>query len=162
MKHYYLFKLRAVLLLFALLCSMPNVWADDSGTIDGTNLTWAYNSTTKTLTISGSGDMNLPETWRTWTTIEDYCQTIIIESGVSTIGDNAFNSFDVVSSVSIPNTVVSIGEYAFRDCKKLTSIIIPNGVLSIGEYCFWGCDELESAQIPNTVTSIGKCAFCGC
>ncbi len=81
---------------------------------------------------------------------------------VTSIGENAFNCCENLTSVSIPNSVTSIGEGAFGGCKGLTSVIIPNSVTSIGDRAFEGCQNLTSVTIGNSVTSIGKLAFRNC
>ena len=58
--------------------------------------------------------------------------------------------------------VTSIGENAFEECERLTSIVIPNSVSSIGEAAFYGCTALSSFIIPSSVTNIGFGAFEGC
>ena len=66
------------------------------------------------------------------------------------------------NSTLIPSGVTSIGETAFSQCRSLTSITIPNSVTSIGDYAFYNCSGLTSVTIPNSVTSIGASAFRNC
>ena len=46
------------------------------------------------------------------------------------------------SNTIIPNTATSIGDNAFNDINSLTSIVIPESVTSIGLYAFNGCNSL--------------------
>ena len=85
-----------------------------------------------------------------------------IGSGVTSIGDSAFNNCYSLSSITIPNTVTSIGMTSFKDCYSLSSITIPNTVTSIGIASFSHCYSLSSITIPNTVTSIGATTFSHC
>ncbi len=124
--------------------------------------TYSYDSSTKTLTIGGSGEVNAGTvgavlTFRD-TTIE-YVQHIVFDphSNITSIGDGAFNG-SIIESIDIPNTVTSIGSSAFGNCSNLTSITIPNSVTSIGYGAFAGT-ALESVTIPDSVTSIGDYAF---
>ena len=87
---------------------------------------------------------------------------VVIEDGVTSIGNHAFELCPSLTSVTIPNSVKSIGSYAFLYCKGLTSITIPNSVTSIGGFAFEGCSGLTSITIPNSVTSIGDYAFYVC
>jgi len=81
---------------------------------------------------------------------------------VTSIGNSAFQSCTVLTSITIPNSVTSIGNSAFQSCTVLTSITIPNSVTSIGDYAFYNCRGLTSITIPSSVTSIGNSAFQGC
>ena len=63
---------------------------------------------------------------------------------------------------SIPTGVTTIGEYAFNKCKNLTSIEIPNSVITIGERAFYECENLTSIEIPISVENIYNNVFYGC
>ena len=81
---------------------------------------------------------------------------------VVAIGDSAFATNILLTSVVIPNSVTSIGDYAFQSCTALTSLTIGNGVTTIGDRAFDSCTSLTSLTIPNGVTSIGDSAFLYC
>ena len=88
--------------------------------------------------------------------------SITIPNSVTSIGYQAFYGCSGLTSVTIGNSVTSIGWCAFSGCSGLTSVTIPNSVTSIGNYAFDGCSGLTSVTIGNSVTSIGYQAFCGC
>jgi formylglycine-generating enzyme required for sulfatase activity len=81
---------------------------------------------------------------------------------VTRIGDNAFEAFANITSVTIPGSVTSIGHHAFCDCTGLASITIGNGVASIGYQAFQSCTNLANVVIPDSVTSMGHHAFYNC
>ena len=56
----------------------------------------------------------------------------------------------------IPTGVTVIGDYAFNECSKLTKIVIPDGVTTIGASAFDFCSALECLTIPASVTKIGE------
>ena len=87
---------------------------------------------------------------------------VIIEDGVTSIGNYAFCYCYNLTSITIPDTVTSMGECTFECCTSLTSITIPNSVTSIGESAFKNCLDLTSITIPDSVTSIGYEAFYSC
>ena len=125
-------------------------------------VTYSYDKGTHTLTISGQGPMKTGWEKVPWDSFKKDIQKVIIESGVTSIGNYAFSSCSSITSFTIGNSVTSIGEWAFSGCIELTSITIPNSVTSIGPWAFMGCIELTSITIPNSVTSIGKRAFEDC
>lgn len=59
----------------------------------------------------------------------------IIQTATNQIVRGTFNTI-------IPNTVTSIGDNAFNDINSLTSIVIPESVTSIGQYAFSFCNSL--------------------
>ena len=88
--------------------------------------------------------------------------SMIIPSGVTSIGDWTFEGCRGLTSLTIPSGVTSIGNRAFHGCSGLTSLTIPSGVTSIGNYAFHDCSGLTSLTLPSSVTSIGYGAFDGC
>ena len=142
--------------------------ADESGTC-GNNLTWNYIEATKTLTISGSGKMydydmifGIPQSIITtpWASLCQDINSVILEDGVTNIGNHAFNNCSNMTSITIPSSVESIGEYAFQFCSKITSIIVPNNVNYIGVNAFRGCSSLLSFTIPAGVKEINYFSEC--
>jgi len=88
--------------------------------------------------------------------------TVIIENGVTNIGDFVFQDCSALTEVTIPASVTSIGNDAFKKCYQLASVTIPDGVETIGSNAFLGCSSLTAINIPASVTSIGEAvvAFC--
>ena len=114
--------------------SVKDVSAETSGTTG--DCTWTYDETTKTLTISGYGDMEDFEYFSepTWFRFRNDIYNIVIENGVTSITNYAFEDCKYLVNLKIPNSVTSIGYEAFRDCTSLADITIPNSVKSIS-YC---------------------------
>ena len=125
------------------------------------DITWTL-SDDGTLTISGTDMPDYSSEKAPWYSRRQIIEKVVIENGVTSIGDYAFRGCNSLTSITIPNSVTSIGDYAFSECYRLTSITIPNSVTSIGDYAFYGCSGLTSITIPNSVTSIGDYAFSGC
>ena len=88
-------------------------------------------------------------------------KSVIIESGVTRIGNEAF-AFSLITSITIPEGVTSIGDMAFYSCKYLESINIPESVTTIGNQTFDRCEKLTSINIPENVVRIGHFAFWNC
>ena len=132
--------------------------AVESGTC-GDNLTWTLDG--GVLVISGTGAMTVySSSQSTWAAAK--IRSVVIESGVTSIGYSAFSSCSNLTSVEIPDSVTSIGDYAFSNCSSLASIAIPNSITSIGQGAFSGCSRLTSITIPDSVTNISPSAFSSC
>ena len=137
----------------------------------GDNVTYSLDTETGVLTISGTGNMR-DYTVKQYNSYifrntfldsnDQYVKKLIIDFGVTSIGEYSFYNCTRLESVTIPDSVTSIGSCAFSGCTSLTSVIIPNSVTSIGRYAFSGCANLTSITIPDSVTSIGGYAFSGC
>ena len=140
--------------------------AEETGTATWTqtesdNLVWTLYDN-GTLTISGEGAMknyynNSPATQK-----KDNIKKVVIEDGVTSIGEFAFRDCSSLTSIEIPSSVTNIGNGAFSDCSSLASITIPESVTSIGNFAFCGCIRLTDITIPKSVTSIGINVFGDC
>ena len=95
----------------------------------GSNTKW-YLTDSGELVICGTGDMgnyrldNVP-----WYSLRTEIKTVTVESGVTSIGNNAFSG-----------------------CQNLTSVELPDGITSIGYGVFYGCSSLTDVNIPDSVT----------
>ena len=136
----------------------------DSGTC-GENQTWTLDDA-GVLTITGTGDMTdfamrrpIPDVIPPWYDNHVAIQQVIIESGITSIGTQAFEGCTNLSAVSIPDTVQTIGTYAFQSCSSLRSICIPEGVVSIDGGAFLGCYNIRWIELPQSLQTIGSSAF---
>lgn len=116
-----------------------------------------------TLTISGTDmpDYKYDE-HSPWYSKRDKIQKVVIENGVTNIGNNAFYNCSSLTSVTISNSVTNIGGCAFYKCSSLTSVTIPNSVTSIGSSAFEKCSGLTTITISCSVINIGSEAFHDC
>lgn len=83
---------------------------------------------------------------------------------VTAIADQAFQSCNGLSSVTVPASVTSIGYRAFGDCDNLTSVSFGSNsnLTSLGSLAFYNCKNLTGITIPSGVTSIGERTFWQC
>ena len=126
------------------------------------DLTWTLDAE-GTMTISGTGAMkNYDTDYSPATQKKDNVEKVVIQEGITSIGNYAFYNCSNLASIEIPEGVTSIGNYAFYNCSSLTSIEIPSSVTSIGNGAFAGCGKLTSIEIPSGVTNIGDNAFYDC
>ncbi len=87
---------------------------------------------------------------------------LVIPETVTSIGDNAFNGAQCLTSVKIPETVTFIGASAFAECHNIATLELPSNITSINAYTFYGCRSLRNMTLPSSLTSIGERAFENC
>lgn len=126
----------------------------------GTDVKWVLEDD-GTLTISGSGKMVFEDS-APWGSYKENIKKTVIESGVTSIAEGAFDDCSKMANIDIPDTVQSIGGCAFYGCESLTSVKIPEGVTKIEWKTFCLCSSLKKIVIPDTVTSIEYMTFNGC
>lgn len=152
-----------VLIIFLCAGSIFPAYADGgmTGTC-GENLNWVLDEE-GILTISGAGALiSDHDTIYPWTSIREDIRTVIIESGVTSIGESAFFECLSLTNIEIPGSVDEIGSRAFWGCNGLENVTISTGVNSIGNSAFSNCKKLTAITIPEGVTTIGDGAFGGC
>ena len=89
-------------------------------------------------------------------------ETLIISSGVESIGRNAFQSCWRINSIQLPASLKTIGDRAFSYNEQLKSLVIPEGVIFIGEGAFQSHYNLQKLVLPSTLAQIGNYAFSNC
>ncbi|MBR5429583.1 MAG: leucine-rich repeat protein, partial [Firmicutes bacterium] len=77
----------------------------------GSDATWIYDTTTHTLTVSGTGTV----TSGTWGYFQNQIQTLVVEEGITQIGNSAFAGLSGLYSVYLPSTLTRLNEKAFQN-----------------------------------------------
>ena len=128
----------------------------------GENMTWTLDDNWQ-MTIKGTGYMSVysSESSVPWANYSGAIKSVVIKSGVESIGNNAFSSCTSLTSVSLPDSVSLIGSYSFSGCSSLKSISLKS-VETINDSAFENCTALYSLTIPSSVKSIGSGAFEKC
>lgn len=146
--------------------------AATSGTC-GNNATWNYNTTTKTLTISGSGatkDYNAAISKAPWTSYKEEITTLVVGNGITEIGNYNFYNCTALTSVTLPNTLevlhgmgtMTTSYGCFQGCTALQKITLPEGLTTIQNCAFKDCTALTSIKLPNSLTTLSYGAFAEC
>ena len=157
-------KLATVALSAVMLASMsvPLQAATPASGSCGSEANWTLDSA-GVLTISGEGKINnygysdVP-----WYSQRNNITKVVIESGITGIGEYNFQYCRNLYSVTIPSTVKSIGKYAFYSCTSLESVKLPSKLKTINYGVFAECSNLEYVTIPVTVKKIYSGAFSNC
>lgn len=121
-----------------------------SGTC-GESATWSI-SAEGVLTISGTGAIgDYTENDAPWQSLRADITAIVIEKGITRIGNYAFHDCWVATSAVLPEGLVEIGENAFRSCGALEEINLPPELTTIGIGAFYYTSALTSITIPGSV-----------
>ena len=123
------------------------------------NISWKYKK--GVLTISGEGETNefASSIWRKYA---EKTKEIVIEEGITSVGEKAFEQFTSVKKVTISNSVKTIKESAFESCSLLETIDLGEGVVTIERGAFMWCTSLENVTIPDSTEVLKESAFGNC
>ena len=130
--------------------------ATDSGTC-GPSTTWVLDDN-HVLTISGTGimdDLNHPNE-QPWGAKRETITSVVIEEGVTSVGNYSFYYFINLTSVTLPHSLTRIGVHGFFQCTSLEGIKLHNGLTEIGGMAFNGCNSLKYLSIPDTVEDLSN------
>ena len=86
---------------------------------------------------------------------------IVVQKGVTTIGDYAFYGCKNVTSVTLPDTVTQIGKLAFYGCENLSTLTVPDSVLVVEDYAFANATGLQSIVFRGNAPVLGAGIFAG-
>lgn len=145
----------------------------------GENADWGYDAGSRTLTISGTGAVSDYESSfdTPWEEIsgEDGVQKIIVEDGITEIGDYAFSRFQGVKNVELPASLTRLGKDSFDECGMLSAITVESGnrVYSSADGVLFNKSQTELLRypagknagkyvVPGKVKKIGNSAFRFC
>lgn len=153
----------ALLLAVLMLISAVPVLAFAEDTATESSITWSFDDTTGTLTISGTGkipdvdlekfDSNSPQSAYPWGEHLLDTKAIVIEEGITEIGIYALGFLIYAKTVSLPSTLKTIGPCAFCLDVSVKELIIPEGVTALGDICFCYMWSLENLVLPEGLSS---------
>ncbi len=130
------------------------------------NVTWVLTDD-GTITISGTGAManDWTNTGSPWYAQRSSITKIVVENGVTNIGQYAFghnsgNRYTSLKTVELAASVKELGQYAFSRDANLTTINLEN-VEYIGTYAFARCTSLGNINLGRA-SFIGNSAFIMC
>ena len=155
------------LLFAALLLLALCIGASAAGTSGkcGPSAYWSFDSSTGTLTISGSGAMEDYEYGNEfpWMDYRNSIQTIVIGDQITQIGRYAFTG-TACSTIKFGKNVRSIGERAFLECRNLNGdLTLPDSVQIVGNNAFSECTGLTGTlTLGSSLQTIGAGAFYDC
>lgn len=143
-------RITSIMLTLCLALSLlpVNAWAaeENPGGDGGGGLTWTYDEDTDTLTICGEGPMGTaPDEVAD---IKEKVKHVVIEEGVTTVGESAFSGWPFLESVELPRSLTELDGSAFSGWVK----IIYNG-----PQWKWQANNLPSLSFPMEYLPGGTC-----
>ena len=150
---------RGLIALFAIVMCAATVQAQNPTSGTTGSLTWKYDTGTKTLTISGTGEITGKAPWNAF---KETTTNLVIEEGVTSIGGSAFQDFTALISVTFPKSLTRILALAFDSCNKLPSVKFPDSMEEIGYLAFNECESLTSVELPKNLSLLAGSAFRNC
>lgn len=176
-----------VFLLVFIMMSTTNIFLGANGNIAlidegvcGENLTWTLDEA-GCLIVKGTGrmwDMRKDENadydnWMgtgldvveydcPWEDYKDEIKTVILSSGVTSVGESAFKDCINLTNVEFSDTLTAIEVTAFYKCKSLQNFVLPKKLVYIGQQAFEGCETLTSVELPGSVSYVMGQVFNEC
>ena len=87
---------------------------------------------------------------------------VVIEDGITEIGNSSFKGCSNLTKITIPETVYSIEMCAFQNCSSIPEVEIAANVSEIPAQCFNGCSSLQQATLNDGLQTISNYAFANC
>lgn len=162
---------------------------DCGATGNESDVTWSFDKTSGTLTISGTGamaDYTVNDTGddRPWKAYAESITKVQISEGVTSLGKSAFQNLTALRETNIPASITKLGDHIYRGDVLLTTVnwaedftaptiekdTDSNASTYSGMYVptsmFDGCtslgaDQELSAWLPKSFTGVGCAAFRG-
>lgn len=134
---------------------------------NGSNLTYKLDDS-NTLTISGTGammnyayDSAKGIITTPWFSYRNNIKKLVIEDGVSSVGNYAFAYCSNLSEIVWPanQSLKTIGQDSFALCAALINVSLPKGLTSIGKWAFEQDINLKTISFPSTLKTIAYGAF---
>ena len=130
-----------VCMLVGLFCTAPFAQAETFSGNVSPDLSWSFDSETGTLTFTGNTAIVGGGAWNMY---RGQIRSIVIEEGITAIGDGAFSHNTKLTSVALPQ-VTAVGDYAFGSSENIASVTL-GAMEKIGEYAFF---ETAITQLPQ-------------
>lgn len=121
---------------------------------------WSLQDGTLVITAQGAMQDHDSAAQTPWFKDRAEIRKIVVQQGVTTIGDYAFYGCENVTSVTLPDTVTQIGKLAFYGCKNLRTLTVPDSVLVVEDYAFAKAG-LQSIVFRGSAPVLGAGIFAG-
>ena len=134
-------------------------------TAEETAVTYTYENGTLTFRGTGAIEKQTDGEENPWRSYKDTATNLVIEVGITEIGDSVFYGFTKLQKISLPKGLKLLGDNCFEKCSSLTSVDIPRRVTTWRDYCFKDCTSLTSVSIGRVLqedtVAVGENPFLG-
>lgn len=143
----------------------------------GEDVTWAYDTATGTLTISGAGGMRkyTASEAAPWYLYRESITDVVIENGITILGAYAFADCTALTRIALPSTITKVDKPTCQNCTSLTDIYITDMVSwaagtftalmtcnDNGKNLYLNGELVVDLVIPEGTEAIGASAFRNC
>lgn len=130
----------------------------------GKHAVWSYKEETGRLTVAGTGAMEdfVEPEQAPWNSLLLNIKEVVIQEGITTVGDYAFVGCANLKEVTLSGTVEIVGVFSFSCCTSLEEITIPEGVKVLASKAFQYCSGLKKVSLPSTLTDVDMRVFGKC
>ena len=144
----------AICIVFGWLAVQATIYTGTIGSIQ-----WTLDTESGVLTIYGTGNMkNYHGNWDygcrgngnvPWYNYRTRVKSVVIEDGVTSIGNAAFYQCTNLTSITMPPSLTKISYEAFRGCSSLEEITIGSGVCTIQDRWVTDCPKLRLIHLEE-------------
>lgn len=102
------------------------------------------------------GDLfsDLKRTEAPWAVFQDDIRRVVVEAGITAIGENAFADCANLQTVQLPDSMSEIAWGAFSGCGALETVTLPQKLQKLGKFAFWNCSKLREIVLPERLKKI--------
>ncbi|GHT67292.1 hypothetical protein FACS189452_04730 [Bacteroidia bacterium] len=131
------------------------------------SITWAFDCGEGKLTISrtaATGTVAMPTTYanataQPWYKMRHRIRTVVIDSGVTTVGQYAFYGAVLLDSVSLPEGLTAVNASAFELCVALPRIAFPSTLTTLGSAALGAAAGLKKITMNAPYFDVAATVF---
>ncbi len=113
---------------------------------------WSFDETSGELKITGTVEIPSYNSYNgaPWFVHKDSITSVVIEEGITGIGEMAFSNLNGLTSIHIPASVKSVSSYSFNNCYNLSAFTVAEGskYLSAEDGVLYSYDKTRLVLVP--------------